>query len=147
MILNTLNAILEQEDLQRLAVKAIEGVGKVKEMSVTLEEGIVVLSGKMSVGFTIPFSTEWKTSPCENGYQLSLSLSRVSVGMVGIGEEMISGQILTLLKNKLEAYDAVGFSDKNIIVDLKKVLEPKGISLTAPVQGINITPAGIELIV
>ena len=147
MILNTLNVVLEPADLQRLLAKVADGVDKVKELTVSLEHGVVVLSGKISVGFAIPFSTKWKARPLEYEFGLCLTLSGVSVGMVGMGEEMISGQVLSMLKSKLEGYEAVSVVDKDIVVDLKAVLAPRGITLNAPVQSIEITPAGIELVV
>ncbi len=147
MILNTLNIVLEPADLQRLLAKIAGGIDKVKELSVSLENGVVVLSGKISVGFAIPFSTKWKACLSDNGFALCLTLSGVSVGMVGMGEEMISGQVLALLKSKLENYDAVSVVDKDIVVDLKKALAPRGITLNTPLQSVEITPDGIELVV
>ena len=145
MILNTLNVVLEPADLQRLLDNAVGGIDKVKELSVTLENGVIVLGGKIAVGFAIPFSTKWKARPRGDGYGLCLTLSGVSVGMVGMGEEMISGQVLSLLKDKLDGYDAVSVVDKDIKVDLKKTLSPRGITLNAPIQSVDITPGGIEL--
>jgi len=120
-------------------------IDKVKEFSVSLENGVVVLSGKIAVGFAIPFSTKWKARPVDDGYALCLTLSGVSVGMVGMGEEMISGHVLSLLKDKLDGYDAVSVVDKDIKVDLKKTLSARGITLNAPIQSVDITSGDIEL--
>lgn len=145
MIINTLNIVLEATDLQRMIANFAGKIDKVKEFSVSLENGVVVLSGKIALGFAIPFSTKWKVRPANDGYALCLTLSGVSVGMVGMGEEMISGQVLSLLKDKLNGYDAVSVVDKDIKVDLKKTLSARGITLNAPIQSVDITSDDIEL--
>ncbi len=146
MILNTLNVVFESADLQRLLKHVVGRIDKVKELDVALEHGVVVLSGKILVGLTIPFSTKWEARPLVDGFRLCLTLCGVSVGMVGMGEKMVSGQVLALLKSKLENYEAVKVVDKDIVVDLRKVLAAQGVTLNALLRSVTITPEGIELV-
>jgi hypothetical protein len=95
MIVNNLSFVFEPTDLQSLLSKMTGEVDKLKELNVTLETGIIVLSGKISVGLTIPFTTRWQARIMEEGQAAGLTLSGVSGGMVGMGEEMISALVLS----------------------------------------------------
>ena len=145
MIVNSLNLVVEVDDLQRLIAKLTGDVDKLKDLTVTLEEGCVVLSGKISVGLTIPFDSKWQTRIMEGGYAAGLTLSDVSVGMVGMGGEMISSQVLSLLESKLQDYDAIRVEGREIVVDLQPALAARGITLKTPLKRLEIAPLGIML--
>ena len=145
MIINSLNLVFEADDLQRLLAKMTGDVEKLKELSVALEEGCVVISGKISVGLSIPFSTKWQARIIDEGAAAGLSLSGISLGMAGMEEEMISSQVLSLLESKLQDYDAVRVEGREIVVDLPPALAARGITLNTPLKKLNIAPSGITL--
>lgn len=145
MIVNTLDLVLEVMDIQRIFEKVTGEVDKLKEISVSLENNALILGGKISIGLTIPFSTKWRASLLNSGNELCLTLAGVSVAMVGMGEDMISCQVLSMLQSKLQGYDAVRVDGEDVIVDLRTALAPRGITLSNPVKKVFISPTGIEL--
>jgi len=145
MIINSLNIVFEVGDLQHLVSKMTGEVEKLKELTVSFETGSVVLSGKVSVGLSIPFSTRWQARVRDEGRAAGLTLKGCSVAMMGMGEEMVSTQVLSLLASKLEGYDNVRIEGKEIVVDLPPALAQRGITLAAPLTKLEIVPSGIVL--
>lgn len=145
MIISALNVVFERVELQSLVDRLAGEVDKLKELTLTLEKERVVLGGKISVGLTIPFSTGWQARVLDQGYAVALTLAGVSVGMVGMGTETISAQLLKLLAAKLQGQDAVRVVGNEIIVDLKPALAARGIKLIAPLKRVEISAAGILL--
>ena len=145
MIVNSLNIVFEAGDLQRVVSKLAGEVDKLKELTVSLEPGTMLLSGKVSVGLSIPFVTKWQARVRDEGRAAGLTLTGCSVAMMGMGEEMISTQVLSLLSKKLEGHDSVRIEGKEIIVDLHPALSQRGITLNAPLTKLEISPSGILL--
>lgn len=145
MILKTLHVVLEPTDLQVLISRIADKVDKLKDLSVHFEDDVVALRGKITLGLTIPFTTKWRARLLER--DLCLTLFSVKVGMVGLGEDMISDQILSLLKSKLEDYDAARVEGRNVLVDFEQILAPRGVKLSSKARSVTITPSGIELVV
>ena len=145
MIVNSLDVVIEPADLQKLLSGAVGEIERVKELKVSLEPGVVLLGGKISLGLTIPFKTKWRVQPAGQGRSLCLKLKGVSVGVPGMGEEMIATQVISLLRERLQGYDAVSVVERDILVDLDKVLSARGVVLTSPLRSIDVSTDGIEL--
>ncbi len=145
MIINAADIILEPSDLQRALAGAVGGIDSVKELDVTLENGVAVLAGKIALGLVIPFKTRWKVRAGEEGYTLCFNLAGVSVGMFGVGEEMISARILAMLKERLAGHESVRVVDDSILVDIRALLAGRGVALRAPLRSIEIRPTGVAV--
>jgi len=145
MIVNTLKVVFEIGDLQRAVSKLAGGIDKLKELKVALENGRVVLSGRIALGLTIPFTTRWQARVLDEGRAAGLTLAGVSVGMAGMGEELITVQVLKLLESRLQGYDAIRLEGREIIVELQPALALQGIRLTAPLKKVEISGSGILL--
>ncbi|MDD2597962.1 MAG: hypothetical protein PHO37_01880 [Kiritimatiellae bacterium] len=145
MIVNSLNIVIERAELQSLVDQLTKEIDKLKELTVTLEKDRVVLAGRIAVGLTIPFTTGWQAQVLDQGRTVSLTLAGISVGMVGMGTEMISAQLLKHIASRLHGQSAVRLEGSAVVVDLKPALAARGIQLNAPLQKLEIAPAGITL--
>jgi hypothetical protein len=145
MIINSADIIIELSELRRALDGAVGGADQVREIDVALENGVAVISGKVALGLTIPFKTRWKVGVADEGYALGVTLAGVSVGVMGVGEGMISDRIMAMLAEKLAGHQSVRVADGVIRVDLRAVLAARGVALRAPVRSIEIKPSGVAL--
>ena len=145
MIINNVNIVLEADDLRQLLNRAVESQNQLKEIGLSFENGVVVLSGKVALGLTVPFKTKWKVEPVEDGYTLRVNLADVSVGMIGVGAQMITAQIMTLLQSRLSDMEGVRVANEDILVDAKVLLAARGIALRSPVRSIEMDHSGLSL--
>jgi len=145
MILNNLMLVVEADDLQRIFSRITGDVDKIRDLGVDFLSDKIVISGKISVGLSIPFKTIWQARMMHEGRSVALTLAGVSVAMVGMGEEMISSQLFSILAAKLKEYEFVRAEGKEIIVDLEPALKAQGITLNTKLKRLEITPSGIIL--
>jgi len=145
MIINSLMLVVEVDDLQRIFSRITGDVDKIRDLRVEFLSDKIVVGGKLSIGLSIPFKTIWQARIMNEGRSAVLTLAGVSVAMVGMGDEMITSQVLSALAGKLNGYEAVRVDGKEIIVDLQPALEAHGITLNAELKRLEITPSGIVL--
>ncbi len=143
MIISSLKIVLEAGDLQRAVSKLSGEIDKLRDLKVTLENGAVVLAGRIAMGLTIPFTTRWQARVLDEGRAAGLTLAGVSVGMAGMGEELIKAQVLKLLESRLQGHDTIRLEGQEIIVEIQPALALQGIRLTAPLRKVEISATGI----
>lgn len=145
MIVNSLMLVVEADDLQRIFSRITGDVDKIKDLSIALAPGKIVIGGKLSVGLSIPFKTTWQACIVDEGRAAALTLAGVSVAMVGMGDEMITSQVLAAIAGKLKQYDYLRVEGKEIIVELQPALSAHGITLNAKLQRLEISTSGVLL--
>lgn len=145
MIIQSLEIVLEEDDVAAWVRRGLSAVDQVKELTFGLEPGRVRLGGKFQVGFSVPFETQWSVDVLESGRKLGVRLAHVSVGFFGMSAETVSAQVMGALEKKMQGVAGMAVENDVIVIEPAVLLAAKGIRLNASIKRIEVKQGCVKI--
>ncbi len=121
-----------------------EGLKKIKDPKVSLDEGTLRFKCKASMGFLpVPVEARIRLTPAQDGAALDITLAKLSLAMMG--GEAIAGQIMAQLATAVAGRPGLSVAGNTLTVAIQALAQMRGITLAGKLRDIAIVDGTISL--